>query len=164
MNKFYFILFGFISCFFPLICYANILENDFSKKVALQAKVQQIGEQKIKVVIQGVIQPNWYIYSIHKKTHSPLQTKIEFSDDDWQVLSFSESTSSLVYDNLAKNFFHVHKDVFELVQVVRWQSPKKKNKLPSFVLLGFIFQVCNQKVCSLPQKITLHLPITKGKN
>ena len=48
------------------------LENEFLSAIALQTSAEKIDNKKITIYLQGEIQPNWHIYSIHKNPNFPL--------------------------------------------------------------------------------------------
>ena len=132
------------------------LENEFLSAIALQTSAEKIDNKKITIYLQGEIQPNWHIYSIHKNPNFPFQTKLEILNKNWLIKNLEESKTIPIFDEIAENILLVHKDVFQLKQVAQWQ---KNSKLPNKINLQFHFQICNQLVCSLPQIIQLKTDI-----
>ena len=146
-------------CFFyssSLFVTDSVFSLEFLRQITIQASAYQTSSREIKIVLQGNLKKTWHIYAIQNTSNFPLATKIKFLNNNWQQINLIESQPSKIYDELAGSILAVHKNIFEFTQTAIW---KGKTPVPTSTSMALVFQICNQKICSLEQTINFHILI-----
>ena len=87
---------------------------------------------------------------LHFFCNFSISTKLELLGEDWKLQEIVESPPVKIYDEVYQDFLFVHQAIAEF----KLKALKKNNQVsPKTVAGNLIFSICNQKSCSLPQKI-----------
>jgi len=125
------------------------------------AAVFQGGQLTIQVI--GRIDRDHHLYSIRQQGEfSPIPTKIVVTDPLLIATSkMDESGTLLTYDDAFEEPLYVHKDDFWISQQY---ILSEKAKPGNYQITGYlIYQICNNRICSLPLKNHFREKITIKK-
>ena len=122
--------------------------EDYTRQLTTFA-VAKLERNVLQIFLQIKIKKGWHIYSAKKKPFS-ISTKVELLGEDWKLQEIVESPPVKIYDEVYQDFLFVHQAIAEF----KLKALKKGNQVsPKTVAGNLIFSICNQKSCSLPQKI-----------
>ena len=141
MKKKFFFIFIFV--------FSSVFANSYSDFLNIQVFASWVEKLQVKIILQGSLKKNWYIYSIEREEENPIATEIKFFNENWKTITFKETAPQKIYDELAQDIVAVHQKIFKMEKVILW---KGDGPAPTIISGFLLFQICNQKVCSLEQK------------
>lgn len=122
-------------------------------EVMSQVNPLQIGnKRRFTLILTGKISPGSHIYSVREQGQlGPVPTGIEVKSKILKrVGGVSESPTETLYDVTFGDLLKIHKNQFYLTQVYQIFPYAKPGK--HYMKGEFIYQICDNRICSLPMK------------
>lgn len=145
------------------------VEQDFLDTIQIfaEASPSKVSAQdSFDIKVQGRVDSEMHIYSnTFQGEYAPEPTHIALASSDFQIeKKKSESKPLTLFDETFETKLKTHKNEFWMKQSFRFKADKKKTwKTGPKVLSGYLeFQVCNNRICSVPlqKEFTVEVMVT----